>query len=286
MEFELQGKCKICGSDKLSIFDHTAQCGACGVLLYYPYPTEDADLVETGAGKSWSYDDALAWYRQSAYLNHDNFTSMLRFTVSEADRSRPLDVLDYGGGGGQFALVCKSHLPDANVYVTDISDESLLEPFRSVNVQISFRAFIDNQQTFDIIFMNDVFEHLSNPAETLAVLGRKLKPGGKIFIDTPKQFWLYPVAKAVYPKLYSKILRGTVSWMHLQIWSPAAFRLVIASAGLKIKRYEECSEYTMLADFYMNNMGITNPVIRIAGKVFYANARRLAKNKILCVLST
>ncbi|MEQ1645602.1 MAG: hypothetical protein ABL959_19285, partial [Pyrinomonadaceae bacterium] len=108
---------------------------------------------------------------------------------------------------------------------------------------------------------------------------------GRIFIDTPKQFWLYPATKLTSKLLYTKILRGPVSIYHLQIWSRKAFEIVVAASGLKIEKYHETSEYTMPASFYLRNMGITNPVIKLAGSIFYGKAKYLAKNKIMCVLA-
>ena len=133
--------------------------------------------------------------------------------------------------------------------------------------------------------MNDVFEHVSDPLFVLKQLAGKLRVGGKVFIDTPKQFWIYPFTKLFSRAIYTKVLRGTVSIAHLQIWSKKSFEMVVRESGLVISKYEETSEYTMPADFYMKNMGITNPILRLAGRVFYGNAKWLAKNKILCVLS-
>lgn len=277
-------RCKICQGTDLAVFAHTAQCKTCGVLLFWPYPKSDDTLVSDGEGKSWPREDALKWYSESSFLNHSNFTQMLRFTVDESFRNKPLDVLDYGGGGGQFALVCRSHFPEARTYITDISDEALLDEWRPLNEQIPFNAFPDDETKFDFIFLNDVFEHVSDPLFVLRQLAGKLKDGGRIFIDTPKQFWLYPAAKALSGALYEKILRGTVSKFHLQIWSREAFDRVVSESGLRTVKYTETSEYTMPASFYLNNMGITNPVVKVCGSVFYSNARYLAKNKIMCVL--
>ena len=133
--------------------------------------------------------------------------------------------------------------------------------------------------------MNDVFEHVSDPHALLKQLAEKLKDGGRIFIDTPKQFWIYPAAKMFSKSLYTKVLRGTVTSYHLQIWSREAFEKVVSHAGLRVEKYHETSEYTMPAAFYLNNMGITNPLARLGGRAFYRNAKYLAKNKIMCVLS-
>jgi trans-aconitate methyltransferase len=154
-----------------------------------------------------------------------------------------------------------------------------------LNTQIKFRDFSDNSQRFDVIFMNDVFEHVSDPVDVLKQLASKLKPRGAIFIDTPKQFWLYSCSKIFSKKLYEKVLRGTVSKSHLQIWSQKSFDCVVQKSALTIDKYEEVSEYTMRADFYMKNMGIINPLLKLFGRLFFSNAKWLAKNKILAVLS-
>lgn len=278
--------CKICGSSSLTAFSHTAKCNSCGVLLYYPYPVDDVELIASGAGKAWTRKDVLDWYSKSSFYNHVNFTSMLRFTLDESCKNTKLDILDYGGGGGQFALICKSHFPESTVYITDISDESLLDEWSCMNVQLPFNNFDQDQLKFDYIFLNDVFEHVSDPLFVLGQLQGKLKSGGKIFIDTPKQFWLYPITSLLSKSLYAKVLKGTVSTAHLQIWSRNSFNFIVKKSRLKVVAYEESSEYTMPAGFYMKNMGITNPLLKFIGHIFYRNAKWLAKNKIVSVLVT
>ncbi|MDQ3180684.1 MAG: class I SAM-dependent methyltransferase [Acidobacteriota bacterium] len=279
-------KCKICGSSGLTIFAHTARCKNCGVLLYFPYPKDDHALMADGEGKKWQREYVLQWYAEAAFYNHSNFTNMLRFTMDKSFNSKEtLDILDYGGGGGQFALVCKSHFPQSNVYITDISDEALLEEWKPLNNQISFREFDRNEKKFDFIFLNDVFEHVSDPMFVLNQLSSKLKKDGKIFIDTPKQFFIYPVGKILSKSIYTKILQGTVSTSHLQIWSKKSFELIVKACNLKIIKYNEVTEYTMPAEFYMKNMNITNPLLKLAGKIFYANAKWLAKNKLIATLT-
>lgn len=275
-------RCKICDSADLVILNHTAKCRACGVLFYYPYP-EDRALLDIAEKKTADY--VLAWYSKTSFYNHDNFTEMLRFTVDESFKRRSLDVLDYGGGGGQFAMVFKSHFPESTVYITDINDSSLLATWGPIQRHIPFADFDGDETKFDVIFLNDVFEHVGDPLSVLKQLAQKLKDGGRIFIDTPKQFWIYPVTKAISKSLFLKVLKGTVSKAHLQIWTKKSFRLVVEKSGCSIDKYEEISEYTMPAEYYLRNMGISNPIAKAFGSLFYRNASWLAKNKIVCVLS-
>jgi 2-polyprenyl-3-methyl-5-hydroxy-6-metoxy-1,4-benzoquinol methylase len=272
--------CKICDSVNLKIFAHTAKCQQCGVLLYYPYP-QQSELD----GAHMSREAWLEWHVRSSYYNHKNFTTMINFTIDRSLAQQAVKVLDYGGGGGQFALVCRSIFPLSEIYITDHNDDALLDQYRYLNNQIKFKDFAMENNKFDYIFLNDVFEHVANPKEVLKLLSNKISDNGKIFIDTPKQFWLYPILKQVNTNLYKKLLIGTVSTAHLQIWSRKSFRKIISEAGLTIIKYSEISEYTMPPEFYLDNMGIRNFILRALGKIFYRFARYLANNKIQCVLT-
>ena len=196
-----------------------------------------------------------------------------------------VETADFGGGGGQFAFVCKSHFPLSNIFITDIDDKSLLKEWSNNNIQIKSSEFAINKKKFDFIFLNDVFEHLSDPIEVLEILSGKLKNNGSIFIDTPRQFWIYQITKLVSKNIYNKVLKGSVSTAHLQIWSKPSFKMAVNKSNLLIKKYKEIGEFTMDADYYLDNMNITSKLMRLVGKSFYYFSKYFLKNKIICVLS-
>jgi|KBSMisStandDraft_5_1062788.scaffolds.fasta_scaffold93306_2 2-polyprenyl-3-methyl-5-hydroxy-6-metoxy-1,4-benzoquinol methylase len=271
--------CKVCHDDRLEVFEHTARCRNCGVLLFFPYPTSDM-LVRGGDRKAlW-----LDWYCESGFRNARNFANMIEFALGDVSTAKDLAILDYGGGGGQFALTALTHFPRAIVSMTDIDNAALLPQYRSANHPIPFERFEADATRFDIIFMNDVFEHVEHPEATLLMLAGKLKPGGRLFVDTPKTFWLFPVLRVLCPPIYRKLCRGTVTREHLQIWTRRAFHRVAGAASLRVTRYAELSEFTMPPEFYLRSMGIENPLLVAAGRLFYRSAGRLAKNKIMAVL--
>ena len=59
---------------------------------------------------------------------------------------------------------------------------------------------------------------------------------------------------------------------------------MLDKAGLKVKKYVELNEFTMKPEFYLAKMGITNKIILFIGKLFYKNAKKIASNKIQCIL--
>ena len=279
--------CKICGHNRLEFYDHTTKCHRCGALLFFPYFDDDALEIDTDKvsiekrKENWFF-----WYKRASKLNHKNFSNMFFFTIPEPEEvfDRKVNVLDYGGGGGQFAFVVRSILPLAEVYIVDINDHALITEYSPLNRQIKWKEFNKDKTLFDYIFLNDVFEHVNDPEGVLKILSKKLSPGGKIFIDTPKQFWVYPVIKFLNKSLYSKLLKGTVSRAHLQIWTEESFVHVVRRAGLKVEKYSEISEFTLKPYIYLEKMGISNPLAVWLGNKFYENAKRLATNKIQAVI--
>lgn len=275
----------------MSFFAHTATCGSCGVLLCYPYPQDDGEIIKSWASGADAKDvdkiraSVLKWHLDSGSCNHHNFTNMALFALNDDHRYGEMKILDYGGGAGQFALVCKSIFPLSEIYIMDVSDAALLDQFRPLNNQILYHDFLEDDTRFSFIFMNDVFEHVRDPLGLLRVLRGKLADtNSRVFIDTPCQFWIYPVTKLVSKKLHEKVLRGTVDHDHQQIWTKQSFAHVANKAGFVIEKYLETSEFTQSPDFYLDNMRITNPLIRLVARLFYRLAPLLSKNKIMAVI--
>ena len=283
--------CKVCGSKNLKIFAHTAKCASCGVLLCYPYP----EVRETeylfgreellGGERTAAQAKTLTWHIRSGARNHHNFTDMAIFALSDEERNKNLKILDYGGGGGQFALVLKSLFPKSEVWIVDMDNERLLDEYRPLNQQIKFEDFAESDQTFDVIFLNDVFEHVSDPLRVLCDLRSKLNPFGKIFIDTPCEFWLYPVTKLFSNKIHTQLLEGTVTYDHQQIWTKQSFECIVSKAGLNVQTFVRLSEYTQPASFYLKNMGIQSFFVNLAGQIFFSLSPYIARNKIMSTLT-
>ena len=226
--------CKICNHEFLKIVFHVAICKNCGVHLFYPYPEDDKEIlnknkynkdnIAINENRTETQKRQLEYLLKSGDLNISNFIRMINFTISRSQKNENIKILDYGGGSGQFAKVCKNIFPNSEIYITDLYDDKLLDGFKKYNNQIKFNEFENNDVKFDFIFLNDVFEHLSNPVKVLKFLKQKLKnKNSKIFIDTPKVFWIYYFFSNINLHIYRKILNGTIDQDHQQIWTKKSF---------------------------------------------------------------
>tara|TARA_Y100000816_G_C26071056_1_gene563382 strand:- start:255 stop:1103 length:849 start_codon:yes stop_codon:yes gene_type:complete len=274
----MKDKCKICNSLLNEFVDHTAKCSICGVLLYFPYPNKN-QLESVFLNEEQNYE----WYANSFTRKLNGFRDIITFVI-EGTEQKEYRVLDYGGASGQFALIFKTFFPKSEVFITDINDNSLFEEYKSLNNQIKFNEFENDQTKFDIIFLNDVYEHVEDPLYLISVLEKKLNKNGKIFIDTPRQFWIYPLFRKINSYIYKKILRGTVSAAHLQIWTNYSFELSLKNTDLKIFKKKYYTELTQDPDYYIRGMNINNKIIKSI-LVFLAGLMLFTfRNKIFAVL--
>ena len=130
-----------------------------------------------------------------------------------------------------------------------------------------------------------LFRSLSNPINVLKILNHKLKnKDSKIFIDTPKIFWIYDFFSYLNSGIYRKILNGTIDQDHQQIWTKKSFCFAIRKSGYEIVKFVRLSEYTQPADFYLRNMKVKSPLIKLLGYFFYLLSPLIAKNKIMSLI--
>ena len=270
--------CKICGINLTEFKDHTAKCKNCGVLLYFPYPNND-QIESVKLSIKQNYE----WYENSFIRKINGFRDIIAYSIQDRSK-KDYKILDYGGASGQFALIFKSVFPQAEVYIVDINDEALFVEYESLNTQIKFKDFENDINKFDIIFLNDVYEHVDNPVSLIKMLEKKIDLDGSIFIDTPRQFWIYPFFKIFNDYLYRKILRGTVSGAHLQIWTNDSFRESLKYSNLKIIKNKYYTELTQDPEYYVKGMTIKNFYLKKI-ILFFVNILLFTfRNKIFAIL--
>ena len=119
----------------------------------------------------------LEEYGSEVYGSHAQ--EIMRLIAHFGKPPSSLQVLDFGMGWSEWALLAKGFGCDA--WGTDISD-SRIDYAKSKGVQV----LTGKEKTplkFDFINTEKVFEHLSDPLETLLELKKLLKPGGIIKIS-------------------------------------------------------------------------------------------------------
>jgi 2-polyprenyl-3-methyl-5-hydroxy-6-metoxy-1,4-benzoquinol methylase len=98
-------------------------------------------------------------------------------------------VLDIGCSEGDFLLGILNNFPDIEAWGLDPFanpseiTKSKFKKFISSNIEDSIKELPDNY--FDVIFMNDVLEHLVNPEDVLLKIKSKLTKDGELISSIP-----------------------------------------------------------------------------------------------------
>ena len=91
-------------------------------------------------------------------------------------------------------------------------------------------AWADEPGTFDFISMNHVIEHVHDPAQTLRTVFELLRPGGRLFIQTPN-------LDALGHSIYGRNWRGLEPPRHLVLFNRRSLAHALRSQGFVNVRY-------------------------------------------------
>lgn len=165
--------------------------------------------------------------------------------------------LDYGAGRGHVAQMNFRGLAKT-VAGVDPTEEVLSNPFldkaQVLDLSKSVIPYADN--SFDVVFSDNVLEHVQEPLPTLWEISRVLRPGGVFLAKTPnKHHYIQFIARLTphwFHRFYNR-LRGrrehdTFPTVY-RINTGAAVRRYAAQAGLLVKRitfFEGRPEYLRL----------------------------------------
>ena len=129
-------------------------------------------------------------------------------------------LLDFGCGVGQFLTHFHTERPNWKLFGQELGRQ-FQEKVLSLSGVVDFYTDIELiPEQFDLITLNDVLEHLTDPADTLKKLARLLKPHGVIFARSP-QFIYNPFDLVIVD--------------HCSHFTTGAVSTLLSRAGLKIQ---------------------------------------------------
>ncbi len=169
-----------------------ARCSGCGVMMLEPMPSEKEIRSWYVAGSYYGgdprsgYDDSYFERIEIRYNDKNSWPySLLARAARLGGREGPGRLLDVGCGGGLFAACAKRvgwdvQGLDPNPAAVEAAARYGVS-VRTVTIEES--GFDAN--TFDIIYSNDVIEHVLNPIKAFNEIDRLLAPKGVLILSTP-----------------------------------------------------------------------------------------------------
>jgi 2-polyprenyl-3-methyl-5-hydroxy-6-metoxy-1,4-benzoquinol methylase len=154
---------------------------------------------------------------------------------------RGATLLDIGFGGGDFLELAKN----AGWKVSGIDPDLVavdLAIKRGLNVRLgTVESVADMFESFDVITMNHVIEHIHDPFKTLQIVYKLLKPGGFLWLSTPNIL-------SFGHKHYRSNWLGLDPPRHLVLFNWAALEKLLHKIGFRnIYGYKRNESYANIA---------------------------------------
>lgn len=104
-------------------------------------------------------------------------------------------VLEIGCDSGLFSLIFKGKFQSVDYQAVEVSPERMKTAVArgikvtAVDIDKEKLPFADN--SFDLVLLTEVIEHLSNPLLILSEIRRVVKPAGNVIVSTPNSVGLF-----------------------------------------------------------------------------------------------
>ena len=133
-----------------------------------------------------------AWYKGS--LHQVSHGHRIADMVSRHLDIKDKKVLDIGCGDGGISVAFA--LRGADIVGIDLDPDRIeTSVLRAKDHRVDVKFFIDNAEkmslndnSFDVVVCNALIEHVFNPEKLAREIGRVLKTGGILFLDTPSRY--------------------------------------------------------------------------------------------------
>ncbi len=145
-------------------------------------------------------------------------------------------LLDIGCAHGGFLLKCRPFCQ----HIAGIDPDLSFQPIYSRHDLIVYHEIeaVPSTETYDLITIFHVLEHLPDPIDTLTSLIHLLNPGGKILIEVPN-------SDDALIKLYKN--KGFLNFFwscHLYLFNMKNLKIIVERAGFKIEYTRQIQRYT------------------------------------------
>jgi len=179
----------------------------------------------------------MKYYENKPQGYYDNVREeMLKYLPETAKK-----ILDIGCGNGAFSSLVKEK-NNAEVWGIELMEEEA-----KVAVDVLDKVFVGNcekhieglpEQYFDVIYMNDVLEHLVDPYSVLEILKSKLAPNGVVISSIPNVRFFRTFSKVLFAKDWKYEGHGVMDKTHLRFFTGKSIRRMYEELGYTISTHE------------------------------------------------
>lgn len=258
--------CEVCGSDRVGLMRRSelhqfdvGRCRSCKMVWAIDPPPEE-ELHAAYAGDPTPYTE---WQRGDDELRL-GVLDHLRELVAAPGRTPTL--FDVGAGVGDFLVLAREH--GFEVGGNELSDDVIDFTFERHGIRLSGDMLADQPSaSVDVVTMWCVLAHVPDPRAFLQEALAMLRPGGVLFLRTPRWCTFDTVAVAAAKlsrERLPQVADRRVTPAHLHLYNEKSLTRLLAEVGFTgIEMNAEC-HYPLTTDVYVESTLRGGKAVRLA----------------------
>lgn len=209
-------------------------------------------------------DEEINYLEECLQSNRDRYRKQVKI-VKRLVPIKDKAILDIGCGGGLFLSLMKAE--GAKTVGIELNDKRAHYASKKYDLEIVKRPIEadywqkNHANSYDVVTLWDVIEHVNFPLSTLRGSVRVLKDEGLLLIDTPcrDSFYhrmgelTYRLTGGHYPS-FLNAMYSSHRFGHKQIFSTAEMRLLLEQAGLEVVEMSKFHELSFPYIFYLRKI--------------------------------
>ena len=243
----MEAKCHVCHYNSNFLLQKSGynlfRCSNCNLIFVNPLPSiqklKKVYSHETGYQSSKIKD--------LSQIVEDKKTTKILDYISNNNKGKLLDV---GCSNGQFIYFAKRRGFDVfgvelNTDTARIAKTNKLKVFNGTLEQAGYKS-----GSFDVIFLGDIIEHVTDPRDLIKRCIDLLKKDGLLVISTPNMDCFWVGSSYFWYKLLKIPMSVVTPPYHLYQFSFKNLNLLASQTGLKIKKYWYSSPPKLFHELY------------------------------------
>jgi 2-polyprenyl-3-methyl-5-hydroxy-6-metoxy-1,4-benzoquinol methylase len=185
----------------------------------------------------------------------DGYYDNIRNEMIKYMPENPEKIIDVGCGNGAFAEVVKKQT-GAEVWGIEYMDNEAQIAKQKLDNVFSGKCedYIDElpDHYFDVIYFNDVLEHLVDPYMVLDKIKHKLAPGGVIISSIPNVRYHNTFMRVLIKKDWRYEDFGVMDRTHLRFFTKKSIRRMYEELGYSVVKHEGINKSRSVKPYLYN----------------------------------
>jgi 2-polyprenyl-3-methyl-5-hydroxy-6-metoxy-1,4-benzoquinol methylase len=186
-------RCNLCGAGEVAELGNkdregqplrTVICQKCGLVWTDPRPGEEE--IQKFYAKEYRVHYKGTWQPKLKHVYRGGLVARARYTTLRRFLKSEDVILDVGSGGGELVYLLRGVGYDARGIEPNEGYAHYAKDELQLPITIGFFKELSlSRQSYDVITLYHVLEHLEDPSGTITSLRQLLKPSGHLIIEVP-----------------------------------------------------------------------------------------------------